>query len=174
MPLWQLAERSAVLISHHLKKGDGAEATGSRGSGALCGFVDTIVELRREDASDKQSPKRVITAYGRDEETPPELVIELDATTNEYRALGDRKGAVIESLRYTLSKLLPTEPPGMTYGEIKDAWTGDEFPRKGTVLGVLAGGVERGEWMKTGDGKKGRPHRYYCPTGKPDSVSVPP
>jgi hypothetical protein len=88
MPLWGIAKHSAILANHHLKKGDGAEATGSRGSGALPGFVDTIMELRRYDASKKESRKRVITAYGRDDETPAELVIELDPTTNEYRGEG--------------------------------------------------------------------------------------
>jgi hypothetical protein len=51
MPLWGVDPRAAVLLSHHLRKGDGAEATGSRGSGALTAFVETIVELRRTPAA---------------------------------------------------------------------------------------------------------------------------
>jgi hypothetical protein len=168
MPLWSISERSAVLVSHHLKKGDGAEATGSRGSGALPGFVDTIMELRRADASNVESRKRVITAYGRDDETPPELVIELDATTNEYRSLGDRKGARLEEAKRTVLKLLPSEAPGMTLEEIKENWGVDEFPRKGTMLNILAEGADRGEWTRVGEGRKGSPYRYFVPPAPAD------
>jgi hypothetical protein len=169
MPLWELSECCAVLITHHLKKGDGTEATGSRGSGALMGFVDTIVELRREDPKDEKSRKRVIRAYGRDEETPAEVVIELDPVTNEYLALGDRKGVKIEDLKRKLFELLSTaEPPGMTYDEIKAAWPDEEFPRKGTMTTRLDEGAERGDWTRTGEGKKGSPHRFFVPRAGAD------
>jgi hypothetical protein len=164
MPLWKLTERSAVLAVHHLKKGDGQEATGSRGSGALPGFVDTIIELRRHDSSNRRSRKRVITGYGRDDETPAELVIELDATTNEYCGLGDRKGMRREEIKRTVATVLPTERPGLTLDEIKEAWPDDETPTKAAMLEALAEGAERGDWTRDGTGKKGSPYRYFVPS----------
>ncbi len=161
MPLWRLTKRSAVLTVHHLKKGDGQEATGSRGSGALPSFVDTIIELRRHDSSDRQSRKRVITGYGRDDETPAELVIELDATTNEYRSLGDRKGMRREEIKRTVARVLPTERPGMTLDEIKEAWPDDETPTKSAMLDALADGADGRDWTRDGTGKKGSPYRYF-------------
>jgi hypothetical protein len=163
MPLWPLTEQSAVLLVHHLKKGDGSEATGSRGSGALPGFVDTIVELRRHEPNDHQCRKRVITAYGRDDDTPPEVIIELDAATNEYRGLGDRKAMKREEITRVLLGVLPAERPGMTLEEIKDAWPEDEFPRKQTVLETLADGADRGEWTRDGTGTRGHPFKYHIP-----------
>jgi hypothetical protein len=68
----------AVLAVHHLRKSDGAEGTGSRGSGALAGFADIILELRRQKAAyDPGQRKRVLSGYGRYDAIPPEWVIEL-------------------------------------------------------------------------------------------------
>ena len=166
MPLWNLTERSAVLGVHHLKKGDGQEATGSRGSGALCGFVDTILELRRHDSGNRHSRKRVITGYGRDDETPAELVIDLDATTNEYCGLGDRKGMRREEIKRTLATVLPRERPGMTEKEITEAWPDDQKPTKAAMLEALAEGTDRGNWTRDGTGKKGSPYRYFVPSDR--------
>ena len=166
MPLWTLAEHSALLLVHHLKKGDGQEATGSRGSGALPGFVDTIIELRRHDANDRHSRKRVIAGYGRDEETPAEIVVELDAETNEYCGLGDRKGARLAEIKRTLFTLLPTERPGLTLDEIKDTWPDDETPTKKAMLDALHEGTDRGEWIRDGTGKRGSPYRFHVQSGK--------
>lgn len=164
MPLWNLIERSAVLLVHHLKKGDGPEGTGSRGSGALPGFVDTIMELRRHDAQDRHSRKRIIAGYGRDEETPAEIVVELDGQTNEYRGLGDRKGAKRQEIKRTLFTVLPTERPGMTLDEIKEAWPDDQKPTKATMLDALHEGADGGAWIQDGTGKKGDPYRYHVPS----------
>jgi AAA domain-containing protein len=162
MPLWNLASKFAVLLVHHLKKGDGTEGTGSRGSGALPGFVDTIMELRRHDPNDRQCRKRVITGYGRDEETPAEVVVELDPETNEYRCLGDRKSMKREEIRQTILTILPRERPGLTLDEIKESWPEGEFPRKGEMLQTLADGAEEhGDWTRDGTGKKGNPYRYF-------------
>jgi hypothetical protein len=165
MPLWTLTKVSALLLVHHLKKGDGLEGTGSRGSGALPSFVDTIMELRRDDPHDRTSRRRTITAYGRDEETPAELIIELDSETNEYRGLGDRKGVKRDEIRRILFSILPTERPGFTFEKIQDTWPEDEFPRKAAMLDALAAGVERGDWIRDGTGRKNQPYQYHVPAG---------
>jgi hypothetical protein len=166
MPLWTLTTRSAVLLVHHLNKADGQEGTGSRGSGALPAFVDTIMELRRFDPSGRHCRKRIITSYGRDEETPAEILIELDAQTNEYRALGDRKGAKRDEIKRTLFATLPTDRPGMTWDEIKEAWPDDEVPTKTTMLDALHQGADRGDWIRDGTGRKGSPYRFHVPSEK--------
>jgi RecA-family ATPase len=75
MPLRAIAEQRALLLLHHLRKSDGQEGTASRGSGALPADVDILLELRRHDAGDRHSRKRVLTGVGRFEETPGEVVI---------------------------------------------------------------------------------------------------
>jgi len=169
MPLWTLMEQCAVLGVHHLKKGDGAEGTGSRGSGALPGFVDTIMELRRHDPTDQKCRKRIITGYGRDDETPGEIVIELDKESNEYRGLGDRHAMKCDEIKRTIRSILPLVRPGMSYDEIKAAWPDDEkFPRKAIILESLAKGADCREWTRDGTGKKASPYRYWLPTDQAD------
>jgi hypothetical protein len=77
-PVHRLTPGRAVLLVHHLRKSDGAEGTGSRGSGALAGFVDIIVELRRQKpALDPGQRRRVLSGYGRYDAIPAEWVVEL-------------------------------------------------------------------------------------------------
>ncbi len=81
----RLTENRAILAVHHLRKSDGAEGTGSRGSGALAGFADILIELRRQKASfDSGQRRRVLTGFGRYEAIPPEWVIELAEETNRF------------------------------------------------------------------------------------------
>ena len=159
MPLWDISAHHGVLLVHHLKKGDGAEATGSRGSGALPGFVDTILELRRHEPTNPGSRKRVLTGYGRDEDTPAEVLVELDLVTGQYRGLGDRKADRMASFRQTALGILPANRPGLTITELSDAWPG-ESPTKSTLIEVMHAGAVDGLWTRDGTGKKGHPWRF--------------
>jgi putative DNA primase/helicase len=160
IPLWAIPNAGAsLLLVHHVRKGDGAEATASRGSGALTAFVETIVELRRFDATKRGDRRRVLTGHGRYRDTPEELVVEL--TDGGYVAHGDRDTCHQETIRDVLLDILPTAEPGLTYPEMMDKWPTDEKPRKANVLTVLKLGVESGVWMCAGKGKKGDPHRYW-------------
>src|SRR5262249_10582283 len=51
-PLHSLADGRGILLVHHPKKGDGQEATASRGSGALPAFADIVLEMRRFKADE--------------------------------------------------------------------------------------------------------------------------
>ncbi|MEI7688263.1 MAG: hypothetical protein WCL32_24930, partial [Planctomycetota bacterium] len=86
LPLRALKALAAVLLVGHLKKGDGLEGTGTRGSGALMAFVDTIIELRRADANDIENSQRVLTTLGRWSQ-PGKLTVELDIAAGEFRAI---------------------------------------------------------------------------------------
>ncbi len=161
MPLHGIAERAALLLLHHPRKSDGKEATASRGSGALPAFVDTILELRRHDAENRESTKRVLTGFGRWDETPAELVIELDATAHTYYALGDRQTAALDDIRETIRAMLPRERPGHGYEDLRDAWPGDKPPTKSLLLEALRTGTDQGLWFRDGTGKKGSPFTHW-------------
>src|SRR5262249_5983217 len=142
--------------------------------------VDTILELRRYDTNDLKCCKRVITAYGRHDDTPPEVVIELHKATRQYRALGDKKDARREektagdrAIRGKIKQLLPTERRGMTGQAIEGARGDDKFPRKEALLKILTEGVESGEWTRQGEGTKGKPHTFFRTPASPDSVHAP-
>jgi len=161
-PLHQINEMAALLLVHHVRKSDGAEATASRGSGALPAFVDTIVELRRHDPQDKSSRKRVLTGYGRWDETPAELVIELDQDAKEYRDCGDRQQDRLHTVKGIIRGVLPRERPGMAYADLRceDHWP-DRVPTKATILDALDSGFGEGLWIRDGNGKKGSPFTYW-------------
>ncbi len=119
MPLRKLAvdDRSGMLLVHHPRKGDGQEATSTRGSGALPAFVDAILELRRSDPSDHQDRRRVLTGYARWDGVPNDLVVELAADGSGYTAQGNRQEAEMARARTILIPLLPKEPPGASMKE---------------------------------------------------------
>jgi len=164
LPLRKLPGNAAQLLIHHSRKGDGTEATASRGSGGLTGFVDTIMELRRYDANDKNDRRRVITAYGRDDETPHEIVVEL--TEGGYQSSGgSRRDVSVQGIMISLMNLLPAEEPGMTAAEILDSWPEGPKPQRNDLFPALHRGVDEGRWTKSGDGKKGNPYRFWSPRG---------
>ncbi len=167
MELYPLAEQAAVLCDHHLRKGGGAEGTGSRGSGALTSFVDTIVEMTRVNPNDPNDRKRLLTGYGRDEETPTELVIELNDDGNDYTCLGDGPSVQTADIGAVLDEVLPDQPPGFCWDDIKAGWPNDKTPRKAKVLKALKDGVAAGRFQRTGTGVKNRapllPHDHPYP-----------
>jgi hypothetical protein len=160
-PLRQFDESVGLLLNHHLRKGDGTEATASRGSGALLSFVDTILELRRYDITSRTDRRRVLSAYGRDDETSPELVIELAEDGSGYRAHGDRAATRFQSLLPTLVEILPAKPPGLTVQAIREAWPASGPPCKQTLLDVLAEGVRSHHLDRQGSGIKGEPFLFW-------------
>jgi hypothetical protein len=161
MPLRHIAEGAALSIMHHLRKCDGREATGSRGSGALAAFCDILIELRRYAPDDRKDTRRVLTGYSRWRETADELVIQL--TDNNYQAHGDRQEAVSSDLRRMLYGILPRDLPGMTVDEVLDNWQEDTKPPRRNVLRTLQDGVGKGCWARDGAGKKGNPFTFFRP-----------
>jgi hypothetical protein len=165
MPIHTAIGDAALLLVHHLRKSDGGEGTGSRGSGALLGWVDIIVELRRFDAEDEKSTRRVLTGYGRYEETPATVVVKLE--DGRYIAEGDRGEVRVMDVRADLGDILPTEPPGLTVNEVVENWQRDRTPRRSDLLTALR------SFARTGGGKKGDPHRYYrAENAVPDSLGT--
>jgi hypothetical protein len=151
---------AGVLAVHHLRKSGGDEGTGARGSGALTGFVDAILELRRFDSANRKCAKRVLTGFGR-WEVPPELVVEWDASAGIYRAIGDRQRIRMDEVTTTLQSILPRERPGFDFKAIKEAWPEEEFPRKNMILSALEAGEKLGLWVKDGSGRKGQPFTFW-------------
>lgn len=163
LPLYSIADLACLLLAHHVRKGDGQEGTASRGAGALTGFVDTIIELRRFKATEKHDRRRVLTAYGRDEETPDELVIEL--SDGVYIPHGERSEVSLMELLPVIAGMLPPTPPGWTRNEIYDAWPeGKAKPNTNKLLEALHRGVNSGSWEQTGEGRRGSPWRFFRPS----------
>lgn len=91
VPLYNFTEKNiAVLLIHHFRKSGGGEATASRGSGALPGFVDNIIEFTRMEGANFKNTQRLLRTYGRFSDVVPEVVIELDLNENKYITKGAR------------------------------------------------------------------------------------
>lgn len=72
LPLQRLTTRGmAVLVLHHPRKGTLVPGQAARGSGALSGFVDIIIEMQRLGAGHPSDRRRRLRAYSRHHATPP-------------------------------------------------------------------------------------------------------
>jgi hypothetical protein len=166
-PLHGLVEKGpGLLLVHHSRKSGGQEATSPRGSGALPAFVDTIVELTRFDPSNRNDSRRLLTGWGRWDETPGELVVQL--TEDGYVAAGgDRHQCALDALDRALTEMLPNEPPGWTTEEIMDSWPGETQPRRNNLFEALRVAVGAGRLRREGGGRRGDPFRYWAPAPAP-------
>jgi hypothetical protein len=89
LPLQRLTARGfCVLVAHHPRKGAVVPGQAARGSGALSGYVDIIIEMQRLTWRSAKDRRRRLRAYSRHEATPPRWVIELAPDGTDYRALG--------------------------------------------------------------------------------------
>lgn len=175
MPLGRITEAdAALLLLHHPRKGDGGEGQAARGSGALPGFVDVLVEMRR-CTSERSDTRRVLTAYSRFDSTPAEQVLEL--TEGGYHSCGTKADAVKSDRMGALTDLLPSEAPGLTAEEVRDLWPdegvqGIPRPGKRTLENDLKAGADLGRWHMTGVGRKGDPFRFYVDSVLASTLSV--
>lgn len=161
-PLQACAEAgAAVLLVRHSRKSDGTEATAGRGSGAVGGFVDVIVEFRRYRPEDDKDTRRVLSVFSREE--PFEAVVQWDGGA-QYTAIGDKADATQSDRMNVVFELL-SEQPGATIIEVLEAWPQDGVPRPGrrTLLDDLEHALSKGQVTRSGDGVRGSPRRWYLP-----------
>lgn len=162
MPLWAITNMGAALfLVHHTRKSGGTEFTGSRGSGGLPAFCETLIEFRR-DSEDTKDAKRVIQAKGRYRETPDKLLIEL--TPAGYVSHGDPDDPQVKAQfsgkdwKAEVLAKMPTSPPGWTIQEVIQAIS--QGVRRVDVKAWLDERVADGEMMSAGAGTKGDPLRW--------------
>jgi len=157
------ATGAALLMSHHPRKSDGSEGTASRGSGALPGFVDTIVELRRYDPERDTDRRRVLRGYSRFSETPHETVLELRPGNVGYVTLGGKSDVRQADRLAVIVRILPGVAPGLTVEEVHAAWPDDAGIPRPSVRTLKGDLTACRQAIFTGTGVKGDPKRYYTP-----------
>jgi hypothetical protein len=151
-----------VLLFHHHGKNDSGEGRAARGSTAMAGAVDILLELRRYKPDDKADRRRVLSGLGRFDEVPEEIVIALETDGSGYTAEGDRKALAARELGDTVRDCMPAEPPGATADEIHKAMPEGARPRVGDVRKCLIEGSSAGHWNRTGLGKPPKnPWRFW-------------
>lgn len=155
------ANKALVLVSH-IRKSDGNEGTATRGSGALPGWVDIIVEMRRYDPERKGDPRRVLTGLSRFASTPDELVIEL--TDGGYVSCGTRTDAGRDERLDAMKTIIDGAEIALTPRGIHERWKDkiDDIPRPSLrcIERDLYEANEAGIVDRSGTGKKGDPYAY--------------
>lgn len=143
-------EGLAVLVVHHLSKG----TEELRGSTALGASVDIIVKLH--GVGEARNRRRLATE-SRFDETPVELVIELEG--NQYRVLGTPVDIGADANIEKVLDTLPTDGDGLTQAEI-ERMTQLSQRRVSEALAALidAGDVEK---KAAKGGSRGRPAQRY-------------
>jgi AAA domain len=163
---------SAVLLLHHPRKSDGSEGRAARGSGALPGFVDIVLEMRREDR-DPQNRIRVLTGLSRFAETPLALCLNLAPDGINYRVLHsqhtpepklDQASAAWQApeshVERMIERILTDAAEALTARQIHERWPTDVRPPRFTsVLRTLKDGLNL-RWTRTGLGTRVNQFRY--------------
>jgi putative DNA primase/helicase len=152
-PLHKAAGKGlSALILPHQRKSEGKHGEAVRGSNALAGGVDVVVELERAPG-DIGDNVRVLRSVSRFEETPEELTAELVEDT--YRAcIGlDRLRAEAERIRTKDALETLGEATTEELANLADLPPSSARRRLGELL-------DRGDVQKRGQGKRGDPVRW--------------
>jgi hypothetical protein len=155
----------AVLILHHPRKEPTVDGRSPRGSGALPGFADILIEMHHP-APSQPTRRRHLLAWSRHTQTPPAVVLELNANATNYINLGTPPDVAAAAHQDTLDALLATAPNKLTRLEILDLWPTTPRPAPNTLWLWLEKGVADGRIRRAGLGHKTDPFRYWSPVAE--------
>ena len=157
-PLEQATSNSigTILVRHERKSGGDVGDSG-RGSSAFAGAVDIVLSLRRPEGNSKKTV-RVLQALSRFSETPPELLVEL--TEDGYISLGEPHEAAVKEVKDSIIAVAPKSEAEAT--GLKELVESAQVPRV-TAQRAVKELTEEGKLGRVGEGKKGRPFRYFIP-----------
>jgi hypothetical protein len=172
VPVQNAAERGlAVLMSRHDRKAGGELGESARGSSAVAGKADILVSIRRTDGAGHER-RRVLVAVGRFDDTPEQLVIELNKD-DVYVALGDAQDIERTEAKAKALDLLPTSAPGFSLDELFKLCPGmaKSTLRRGLEDLVAAGKIIAAK----GAGPSKRAMGYFCVSDNPspENISTP-
>jgi len=161
-PLHRLtAVGMAVLLLHHPRKGKVEAGSAARGSGAMLGFVDISMELKRTSKLESDSHCRLIQAQSRRADVPARLAYEWNPTTGEFALTTDPKRRQFEENWKTVLDLLRGRSGAITLVEILEYWPEDaEKPSRTTLYTWLGIAYDEKRIRRQGRGNKHDPWRY--------------
>jgi AAA domain len=152
----------AVLILHHPRKQSRAAVQEPRGSGALPGFVDFLIDLDGPRAvGDRRRRLRAVSRY---DETPGERLIELSADGTDYAVVTDPGGEEFLAGWSVLRLVLEEANSKMTRRSVMSLWPPD-FPKPSdpTLYRWLERAVELRYVSREGTGRRNEPFVYWMP-----------
>jgi hypothetical protein len=155
-PLAQAASTGlAVVVVAHDRKSGGKHGSGVRGSNALTGAVDIILQLERPGDELAREGVRVLSATSRSDKTPDELALAL--TDDGYAARGDTASVKAELEADRILETLRAAGQATTEELAEEL----DIPRATVRRRCLQlHGEER--IGRTGTGRKGSPHTWHA------------
>jgi hypothetical protein len=152
----------AVLILHHPGKKPAPEGQAARGSGALSGHADVLLEMRPDPLGGAEDRRRRLLGLSRFRETPLHVVIELNPEGTDYRWLGDLAEEAFRSNWEVLRTVLLGAAGRLTRAEILEEWPAVEAkPDEATLWRWLERALAEGKVLRTGKGRRNSPFRYW-------------
>jgi hypothetical protein len=155
-PLWELTQQDIALLGiHHSRKSPGQDGTAARGSGALTGHFEILLDMLR--GPEEQPNQRLIKGNSRYKQTPSELLVEL--TAEGYQNLGNPSDHAAQFTQMKILEYVRNNP-------LKDCLTIAEavgFP-KPLVKSHLVRMETAGILAVNGSGTRGDHHRYFIGT----------
>jgi hypothetical protein len=160
-PLQTLAGQGlAVQVLHHPSKKDDGGGPSGRGSGALLGGADILAELRWYGRAADDDRRRRLVALSRFDETPRQLVIELNAEGTDYLCHGSFAEEEFARQWRLLCEVLRPAPGKLTRAEILQGWP-EERLDPATLYRWLQRAVAAGLLRQDGHGTRYHPFRYW-------------
>jgi hypothetical protein len=154
----------SVLLPHHPRKGKTVAGQASRGSGALPGFVDIIIEMGYYSHPDDLDRRRRLVAFSRHDQTPRHLLIELLPDGTDYVVLQSGVDAAFGESWQAVLQVLTRACTKQTRHEILENWPdGYDRPDSTTLWRWLGRAVAQGVVRQEGAGHSSDPFRYWLP-----------
>ena len=176
-PLRVLAESgTAVMVQHHPRKREAEVGSAARGSGALLGYVDVILELHRHGRLKTDENRRSLFGLSRSRGTPRQLVYEWTPGTPDFRVLTEPEVSRFATNWPTIEAILKGRKSASTTRELLADWPDDQPPPSASLLySWLQRATAEKKLTRLGRGIKNDPYRYQLPNDPGDySNGLPP
>jgi hypothetical protein len=162
---WQAltARGICLLITHHPKKGPTVPGQAARGSGALSGYVDILLEMHAlcRKPTDR---RRRLRAFSRHPATPPSLVLAWTADGTDYVNLGSSLELDFEQGWPVLQEILAQAEGPLSRRTLWRRWPDSAVaPARHTLWKWLSRAVQDGRLEQQGQGHRKDPFLYSLP-----------
>src|SRR5262249_19865112 len=164
-PLRRLAAQGVcVWLLHHPHKGQARAGQWARGTGALPGSVDIVLEMHAYRPDDLGDRRRLLLAHSRHEETPRRLLMEWAADGTDYHVLAEPADEEWERGWQAVRRVLADAEVPQTAAQILRAWPPDVAPpSRATLHRWLARAVEHQGLYCEASNRRNAPYRYRLP-----------
>jgi hypothetical protein len=169
LPLQALAGRGPGLwLLHHPAKGQRADGQAARGSGALTGLADVVMEMECYRRARSRDRRRRICAYSRYTETPRHVIVELNTEGTDDLVRTDAAGTPLVQPWPQMQHVLARASERLTQQAILQRWPAErEAPERSTLSRWRRRAADQGVVCCSGSGYRGDPFVYWLPGREP-------